>query len=68
MNKADEWPFVLWLDIAVRILGLSPQEYWSMSLYDWLNILRVNEDRLHSTPLPRDQLMGTTNQFPDNEE
>ena len=68
MDQNDEWPFHQWLDLSVRVLGLSPQIFWSMSLYDWLNIMRMTMERQTSPPLNRDKLMGMMTQFPDYEE
>lgn len=68
MDENNDWPFVQWLDLSVRVLGISPQDFWTMSLYDWLNILRLNVERRTSTPLHRDQLIGMMTSFPDSEE
>ena len=68
MDQNSQWPFVQWLDLSVRSLGLSPQAFWSMSLCDWLSIIRVNMDKQQSVPLHHEQLMSMMTQFPDSEE
>ena len=40
MKKPNDWPFEAWLKIAVMQLGLSPSEFWQISLIDWLAITR----------------------------
>jgi len=35
MAETQDWPFEAWLKIAVIQLGLSPKEFWGMSLCDW---------------------------------
>jgi len=37
MDKPD-WPFDAWLKIAVMQLGLSPAQFWNMSLIDWFTL------------------------------
>jgi len=34
-----EWPFDMWLKTAVRSFGLSPGEFWQMSVRDWLALI-----------------------------
>ena len=68
MEQNSPWPFVQWLELSVRSLGLSPQDFWSMSLCDWLSIIRLNMDRQQLVPLHHEQLMSLMTQFPDSEE
>ena len=37
-KKTDAWPFQQWLKIAVTRFSLSPQEFWSTSVADWLSL------------------------------
>jgi len=39
MDKTD-WPFEAWLKIAVLQLGLSPAQFWEMSLLDWFALIQ----------------------------
>jgi len=49
-----EWPFDLWLKAAVRGFGLSPTEFWAMSVRDWLALLASgSEQGLARTELSR---------------
>jgi len=34
------WPFEAWLKIAVMQLGLSPAQFWAISLIDWFSLTR----------------------------
>ncbi len=55
------WPFDLWLKTAVRGFGLSPIEFWAMSVRDWLSLLsNQTEQGLGRTEFSK--LMGT---YPD---
>ena len=42
MNQPHDWPFEVWLKIAVMQLGLTPSEFWKMSLIVWFAITRAN--------------------------
>ena len=42
MNQPHDWPFEVWLKIAVMQLGLTPSEFWQMSLIDWFAITRAS--------------------------
>jgi len=33
------WPFDFWLKTAVRGFGLTPADFWDMSVRDWLALL-----------------------------
>ena len=35
MENNTNWPFEAWLKVAVLQLGLSPEDFWKMSLKDW---------------------------------
>jgi len=34
-QAALDWPFDIWLRLAVLHMGLSPQEFWAMDMRDW---------------------------------
>ncbi len=58
-----EWPFDLWLKTAVRGFGLSPTDFWQMSMRDWLALLAgTSQQGLLRTDL--DTLMDT---YPDKD-
>ena len=40
MENDAKWPFEAWLKIAVLQLGLSPEDFWKMSLEDWFALTR----------------------------
>ena len=40
MENETKWPFDAWLKIAVLQLGLSPEDFWKMSLTDWFALTR----------------------------
>jgi Phage tail assembly chaperone protein, TAC len=61
-EEKSEWPFDLWLKTAVRGFGLSPTEFWSMSVRDWLNLLASS--KAHG--LARNDLSNLMNTYPDN--
>ena len=42
MSEAQNWPFDAWLKIAVLQLGLSPSEFWQMSVSDWLALTQIS--------------------------
>ena len=45
MDKASDtsdWPFESWLKIAVLQLGMSPCEFWEMSLMDWFAVTKIS--------------------------
>ena len=41
----DKWPFEAWLKIAVMQLGLTPTEFWNLSLVDWFALTRSSGPR-----------------------
>ncbi len=66
MRRHDEdWPFAAWLDIAVRIFGLSPQAFWSLSLFDWLTLISQRAGEGAVQPVTRAALSDMMDQFPD---
>ena len=65
MSRNNDWPFDVWLDVAVRIYGLSPQDFWAMSLRDWLSLLSQTDARKSARPLNRNSLSGLMTDFPD---
>lgn len=42
MDKHD-WPFQAWLWMAVIRFGLTPAEFWAISLTDWLTLLQPQD-------------------------
>ena len=42
MKNETGWPFEAWLKIAVMQLGISPSEFWQMSLMDWFSIAKTS--------------------------
>ncbi|MBL4854845.1 MAG: phage tail assembly chaperone [Robiginitomaculum sp.] len=56
-----EWPFDMWLKTAVRGFGLSPHEFWQMSVCDWL-VLIAGAGSEGITREKFDELMNT---YPD---
>lgn len=40
MSANNNWPFEVWLRLAVRGFRLTPQQFWDMSLRDWLALTR----------------------------
>ena len=40
MKYDARWPFDAWLKIAVLQFGLSPEDFWKMSLKDWFVLTR----------------------------
>ena len=42
MKNETNWPFEVWLKIAVMQLGISPQNFWDMSLTDWFAITKTS--------------------------
>lgn len=68
MNEPQEWPFAAWLDVAVRIFGLSPQSFWAMSLFDWLTLISQRTGEAKSQPLSRQGFSIMMAHFPDEED
>ena len=65
MKDAADWPFDVWLDIAVRIFGISPRDFWDMNLNDWLTLLSQAKGRTGLRPMNRHKLSGLMTVFPD---
>jgi len=68
MGKPRDWPFAEWLDVAVRIFGLSPQEFWAVSLSDWLTLLEQRTRGATQRPITRDDFSKMMMNFPDGTE
>ena len=68
MSNSPDWPFTAWLDVAVRIFGLSPQDFWTMSLLDWLTLLEQRAGCSHVKPISRQSLSQMMVNFPDENE
>ena len=60
----QEWPFDLWLKIAVRNFGLTPAAFWSMSVRDWLALLAGHNEQ----GLARSDLGNLMNTYPDEDQ
>jgi len=48
MTRETDWPFEAWLKIAVMQLGLSPQDFWQMSVMDWFALTKPSFPRAMS--------------------
>lgn len=53
MIPPPNWPFDAWLKIAVMQLGLSPRDFWALSLTDWFLLTRP----AHEVGLSREVLL-----------
>lgn len=60
----DKWPFDLWLNYAVQGLKLSPSEFWSLPVCDWLALTTQTKPQ----GMSRDKLNEMTENFPDGSE
>lgn len=61
MSAENNWPFEAWLRLAVRGFRLSPQQFWDMSLRDWLILTRSETVPTMSA----DELSQLHKRFPD---
>ena len=53
-TQNKDWPFEAWLKVACIQLGLSPQDFWAMSLADWFALTRSQTPtRLTQTDLDK---------------
>ncbi len=53
-TENKDWPFEAWLKIALIQLGLSPRDFWAMSLADWFALTRSKDGpRLTQTDLDK---------------
>ncbi len=60
-SQMQKWPFDIWLKTAVRGFGLSPAEFWQMSVRDFLVLISGTGD--HGIEREKfDELMNT---YPD---
>lgn len=57
----DDWPFDDWLRIAVKVLRISPGEFWAMSLRDWITLTRDSQAKI-----TRSDLTVLMRDFPDD--
>ena len=62
-ENGSEWPFDVWLKTAVRGFGLSPSQFWQMSVRDWLALLAGNAEQ----GLARADLSTLMDTYPDKE-
>lgn len=56
------WPFKDWHRIAVQTFHLSPSEFWSMPLADWLSLIEPT-----GRALDRASLKQLMKDYPDDE-
>ena len=62
MTETDSsWPVDVWLRIAVKRFGLSPSEFWSLPLRDWLVLMSDGKP----ATLDRARLKDLMKVFPD---
>ena len=59
--KNFEWPFDLWLRYACLRFGLSPAQFWAMSVRDWLALCAPQ----NGGGLPRSGLQTLMTTYPD---
>lgn len=57
------WPLENWLKIATMQLGLSPAEFWVLSLKDWRALTQSNSTDI----LPRDVFETLRETYPDGD-
>lgn len=67
MSDDTAWPFAAWLDVAVRIFGISPQVFWNMSLYDWFTLMSQRTASDTAQPINRQTFSNIMNNFPDKQ-
>jgi len=65
VDDQQGWPFAAWLDVAVRIFGLTPQSFWAMSLFDWLTLISQRAGHENKQPISRKNLSEMITDFPD---
>ncbi len=53
------WPFDIWQKIAVTQLGISPQDFWQISLRDWFAITKTSAPG----PMTRQDLIQLEDQY-----
>lgn len=58
----SRFPLDTWLRLAVTVFRLSPQEFWAMSVCDWLTLIAGEDPDV--SPVALRKLMT---QFPDKE-
>ena len=57
----NKWPFDQWHQIAIRRFNLSPSEFWTMPLRDWLRLM----NGLKRPGIDRAALNGLLKTYPD---
>ncbi|MBL4871003.1 MAG: phage tail assembly chaperone [Robiginitomaculum sp.] len=60
----DKWPFDLWLNFAIRRLNLTPSEFWSLSICDWM----VLSAPIKSKAINQEDLQKLMQKFPDRKQ
>ncbi|CAM3830085.1 phage tail assembly chaperone [Litorimonas haliclonae] len=43
MSEKLNWPFEVWLRLAVLQMGQTPETFWSMEVIDWLTLCKKGE-------------------------
>lgn len=59
----NDWPVNAWFNLAVRKYGIQPEQFWAMSLHEWLMLLR------DTTPdvLTREGFLHLSQIYPDED-
>jgi len=60
-SDENEWPFDLWLRYACGRFGLSPAQFWAMSVRDWLVLCAPQT----TGSLPRPEFENLMSIYPD---
>lgn len=60
-DAEQDWPFDIWLRLAVMHMHLSPQDFWDMNLRDWFVLCHRQETAQFSQL----DLIGLMQIFPD---
>ncbi len=45
MSEMSNWPFEIWLRLAVLQMGLAPETFWEMDVRDWLTLCKREEGK-----------------------
>lgn len=63
MSETSNWPFQIWLRLAVLQMDLTPDNFWNMDVIDWLTLCKKDE----SKALSLTDFRALQDQFPDKE-
>ena len=64
LDEAQDWPFDIWLRLAVLHMHLTPKDFWEMSVRDWFVLCRRNAPAQFS----KDNLRQLLKAFPDKKD